>query len=133
MTLEEMIDMARQLCSATVRDDGELPCLNKRRLSTKSCTAEEEDRPLTRAEKAKGWARRPFFAYDTEAMCSHCRAYWYLSMAEIALRDAHVFNQRIAAAERADRIARESEKGAVGQDASGSAAVESGERPAGED
>lgn len=45
------------------------------------CMTLEEFRPLTRKERADGWDRRPFSAYDPERMCGECRAYWHAEMA----------------------------------------------------
>lgn len=46
-----------------------------------SCLRTEDERPLNYKERAMGWARRPFNAYDTDRLCLSCRAYWHLSMA----------------------------------------------------
>jgi hypothetical protein len=51
-----------------------------------SCLMKEEERPLTRQEKYNGWARRPFWAYDTQKLCNACRAYWCV---EMAAQDLH--------------------------------------------
>lgn len=73
---------------------GEEPCTTARLSSAggdayarKSCVQREEERPLTRAERARGWARRPFGGYDAASMCSACAAYWHASMARISLLD----------------------------------------------
>jgi hypothetical protein len=95
MTLEEMIAAARELVSAANHNNGDLACVQQG--IGDACTMQEEERPLTRAEKAKGWARRPFYAYDHDRMCSACRAYWYLSMAELSLSDIHRFRERVTA------------------------------------
>ena len=59
-----------------------------------SCITNEETRPLTRSEKSKGWARRPFSAYDPSKMCLACAAYWHASMCSNALHDMKVIKQR---------------------------------------
>lgn len=48
---------------------------------TKTCIQDEAARPLTDAEQARGWARRPFYGYDQERMCSHCASYWFAERA----------------------------------------------------
>lgn len=52
-----------------------------------SCVTVEEKRPLTAAERERGWARRPFYGYDHLRMCDACAAYWHASMASICLLD----------------------------------------------
>jgi hypothetical protein len=71
--------VAVELCGVAV------PCLRPK--SGESCVLQEENRKLTFAERKKGWARRPFYAYDPAQMCDACAAYWHASMCQICLCD----------------------------------------------
>lgn len=71
--------VAATLCGAAV------PCLRPK--NAMACIGHEEIRPLTRTEKEKGWARRPFYGYDPANMCDACAAYWHASMCQICLLD----------------------------------------------
>ncbi len=62
------------------------PCRNV--VSDKRCFDREETRPLTRAEKGKGWARRPFSAYDPDTMCRGCAAYFHAECCALRLDEA---------------------------------------------
>ncbi len=57
-------------------------------VNDKRCFDREEHRPLTRAEKDKGWARRPFSAYDPDKMCRGCAAYFHAECAALRLDEA---------------------------------------------
>ncbi len=57
-------------CAEVASGDRELHCLTR-----------EAKRDLTRAELSRGWARRPYDAYDTDRLCLACRALWYAQMA----------------------------------------------------
>jgi hypothetical protein len=81
---------ARQLAQAVGKVAGALcgaavPCLRPK--SGESCVLQEEQRKLTFAERRKGWARRPFYAYDHGQLCDACAAYWHASMCQICLLD----------------------------------------------
>lgn len=52
-----------------------------------SCLRLEEERPLTREEREKGWSRRPYWAYDPQRMCRGCAACWHGNMAMLAMHD----------------------------------------------
>lgn len=94
MRARELEADARKLAVALMGDA--VPC---RRLGESiSCVSREEQRPLTRAEKARGWARRPFDAYHDENMCVACSAYWHASVAAIRLDDAARADEHEAAA-----------------------------------
>ncbi len=75
--------------AAALRSADVLPC-TERALRGCSCIAAEKSRPLTRAERARGWARRPVSAYSPEKLCDGCGAYWHVSEAArlIAQADA---------------------------------------------
>lgn len=62
-----------------------IPCCGKPPAGAKHCVQAEENRPLTPAEKKKGWARRPFDLYDDARMCEPCSAYWHASVSQVRL------------------------------------------------
>ncbi len=51
------------------------------------CHESEEKRPLTHAERNKGWSVRPFYAYNPDNMCPECAGYWHLVCARDRLRE----------------------------------------------
>src|SRR5215831_5951121 len=64
-------------------------CGGKGKVYGDSCIMKEEYRPLTASEKARGWERRPFWAYDTARLCSACLAYYYAERAAQVLHEQH--------------------------------------------
>lgn len=102
--IEEILKTSETVGNALL-DESAFPCSNV--VDNLACAAREDSRPLTRAEKAKGWAARPFAAYDPERMCNSCRAYWFASMTSNALRDVlHWQRVREAEQERKERTAK---------------------------
>lgn len=102
MNLPEMLRAARDLQSA-MNESGEnapAPCTED--TGAGACIAKEEDRPLTRQEKAKGWARRPWSAYDPARLCDACAAYWFAGMVCVSLESIQR-RQAIVEAEKARR------------------------------
>lgn len=80
-TLQEMSATARTLANDLFGSD--CPCVNHRihGQDADSCITREENRKLTKEEKAKDWCRRPFFAYDPANMCDSCAAYFHVELA----------------------------------------------------
>lgn len=68
-----------------------------------SCIRREELRPLTAAESKRGWAGRPFYAYDPRLLCDVCAAYWYATMAHMTLLDVAKRDEIAASIERGER------------------------------
>lgn len=95
MTLKELSEMAKKLGCDLLSTDV-CPCTEQKR-GTESCVVAEDSRPLTREEKGKGWARRPFNAYDHRRMCNGCAAYWFASMTANVLAEMHCWDQRAKA------------------------------------
>ena len=71
VTLESLAAASRELANDLFRTDN-LDCNQQTPADGRSCLTREEERPLTRAEKAKGWVHRPFFAYDENKLCNGC-------------------------------------------------------------
>lgn len=105
--LEEFARTSRELANALFSDD-EVAC-SQQAGGQPSCVQKEEDRPLTKEEKRKDWARRPFFAYDPDRMCAGCRAYFFAEMAAQTLHEMRCWQVRIEAeAKRKKQEARQS-------------------------
>jgi hypothetical protein len=94
--LEALAKTAREIANECFRTEA-LPCANQRTDASPTCIQAEEDRPLTRAEKAKGWARRGFADYDTARMCRACEAYYHAERAAQLLHEARCWQVRIEA------------------------------------
>lgn len=92
-TLEEMTEAARILASVLFSTE-HVPC---KRTDGESCLTREEKRPLTKAEKDKGWYARPFYAYDTAKMCTGCEAYYHAERAAELLHNAMCWKVKIDA------------------------------------
>jgi hypothetical protein len=88
-TLEELSQIARELSGELFHTE-ETPCSG----GNGGCLRVEEARPLTRAEKQAGLARRPFDAYDHSRLCAGCRAYWFAEMAAQTLHRMHCIDQK---------------------------------------
>jgi len=88
--LKALEEQANALAMALNKLDA--PCTEVARsradTGTASCLAAEEYRPLDRAERAKGWSCRPYWAYQPARMCDTCAARWHANMARLALLDA---------------------------------------------
>lgn len=55
------------------------------------CLEREEKRKLTKAEKDRGWSRRPFSGYDPNNMCRACSTYWHAERAaQLCLEAVHL-------------------------------------------
>lgn len=80
VTLDTIADDARILANQLFGPV--VACVNAK----ESCIRKAETKPLTKVEINLGWTRRPFHAYDTNAMCCACSAYWH---AEMAAQDLH--------------------------------------------
>lgn len=90
-TLKEMAKDARNLAS-TLFATNAIPCTQPT-----LCLQGEEDRPLTKEEKGRGWARRPFWAYSPSRMCDACAAYWHAERAAQILHDLDCLHRRMEA------------------------------------
>ena len=113
-TLEELAATARSLANE-LYGTTEVPCSNLKDRPArdlvpgrpvtddagerKSCLMKEEERPLTRAEKDKGWARRPFYAYHEAHLCNGCLAYWHAERVAQLLHEMNCWRLRAAAKE----------------------------------
>lgn len=82
MVHEELRKLANRLYAST--EVG--PCMNPHQVS---CLHAEEQRPLTSAEKALGWARRPFTHYNHHRMCASCAVYWHVEVAAQVAERSH--------------------------------------------
>jgi hypothetical protein len=82
--LERLQKAARKLGSDLLSTEA-VPCTEE--YGNQSCVTAEEERPLTKEEKGRGWSRRPFYAYDHRRMCNGCAAYWFASMAALTVDD----------------------------------------------
>lgn len=87
--LEQMAKDARELANELFSTE-EARCVEQKTSADQSfvsCIQKENDRKLTGTEiEENGWARRPFYAYDPERMCSGCRAFYYT---ELAAQELH--------------------------------------------
>lgn len=100
-TLNELSASARALANGLFsgRDDENIVCSNQRKKNKDddwdpSCIQKEENRPLTKAEKAHGATRRGFSAYDHRRMCDSCASYWFAEMAAQTLHQMYCWAQR---------------------------------------
>lgn len=80
-----------------------LDCTGTGKVYPPSCIQKEEDRPLTKAEKTNGWARRPFFAYDPARMCNACLSYYYAERAAQMLHQMHCLDERAKAIAKSEK------------------------------
>lgn len=85
LELESAASTARQLANELFSQEVAV-CVNQQKDGDLSCIQQEGRRALTRPEKARGWARRPFPYYDADRLCRSCRAYFY---AELAAQTVH--------------------------------------------
>ena len=107
MTRHKTVEQARKLASMlSDRDACELAQCSRQEHrqaageeAGESCLGAEDSRPLTRREKASGWVRRPFYAFDADGMCPGCAAYWH------AERAAQILEQRDATLTRREAMA----------------------------
>jgi hypothetical protein len=95
-TLKRLSETARELANELFRRDV-LDCTGPTDNGPVTCIRAEEDRPLTRAEKAKGWSHRGFASYDTSRMCRGCEAYYHAERAAQNLHEAYCWAVRIEA------------------------------------
>lgn len=95
--LKQMQEIAHKLSAQLLSTDA-APCTEEKH-KNQSCITAEEERPLTKEEKAKDWHRRPFNAYDHRRMCNGCAAYWFASMASNVLNEMQCWAVRIEAEE----------------------------------
>lgn len=86
MKLQELSELARKLANELFNTD-EAPCCRLTSKEPQSCLALEDIRPLTRQEKAQGWVRRPFWAYNPQKLCMGCQAYWHTERAAQQLQE----------------------------------------------
>jgi hypothetical protein len=86
MTLQGLAKEACDLAGKLFYDGegSELGCTGG---GSESCLMREEARPLTVQERKKGWARRPFFAYEENNLCGTCCAYWHAQRAAQILHE----------------------------------------------
>jgi hypothetical protein len=98
-TLKDLANVAAKLGNELMTTDL-APCTEQKN-GNQSCVTAEETRPLDREEKKKGWARRPFNAYDHRRMCNGCAAYWFATMASNVLHDMVCLNARVEAEKKA--------------------------------
>lgn len=98
MDLETTAATARQLANELFRNET-IPCSSFDACG-KSCLMIEEERPLTSQERAKGWARRPFYAYDDNKLCNGCCSYWHAERAAQVLHEMNCHRVREAAQQR---------------------------------
>ena len=95
--LKYLCDKTQELAGIALNQDG-VECLAMT-AGNMSCVHTEGERRLTATEKRLGWARRPFYAYDTERLCAGCRAYWQLSMAAQELHRLACLRERLGGRE----------------------------------
>ena len=105
--LETLATTARQLANDLFGND-QAECSQP--ADKPSCIQLEEDRPLTREERAKGWERRPFCGYDHRRMCNACAVYWWAEMAAQVLHEMHCWQVRINAEKQRNEAAAQSAK-----------------------
>lgn len=80
---------ARELANALFKG----PCTNRRAVAKAGtglvpCHEQERLRDLTRAEKDRGWSRRPFQGYNPDNMCRGCACYWHAERTACLLEEA---------------------------------------------
>lgn len=96
MALTELCQQQRDIANALFRSEGECLC-SEMGHGKPSCIQRAEEAPLTKAEKKDGWARRPFYAYDTSKMCKACEAYYHAERAAQILHEMHCLGVRCEA------------------------------------
>lgn len=80
--LRGQLTTARALADALLKAP---PCTNRN--GGETCISRERRRPLTQIERRRGWAARPFYAYDQERLCVSCNAYFHATNTVRALEE----------------------------------------------